>query len=266
MILPNPAHATVTWHTTDPITDQVFIEQQTFFMAFPKIVGETELMWEIGDYQLVSRTMTGPMQNDGLGVVGTTTNGATYRLRPVDPYDALQLSDAGVPQPVEAIRAAFQGGSLATELDAVVAPDNTVATLMLDTSVGVYLRFGHSWQLLGPDSTALEDMSLVPVAAGALEVWDAGEASNSRVMVSDFPVKVGDGGVSDIHEPSAPDPKMPGADGSVVASGTAIPEVMDMEDLAVAVQFGELNPDARWFIEKRAKALGARKPVWGKAS
>lgn len=266
MILPNPAHVTASWDSIDPITDQVFHERNTFYMVSPKLVGDTELMWEIEDYQLISRTLGSPMQNDGLSVVGTTIEGVTYRLRPVDPYDALELSEAGVPQPVEAIRAAFLGGSLATELDAVVAADNTVATLMLETSVGIYLRFGHSWQLLGPESTALEDMSLVPVAAGALEVWDAGEASNSRVMVSDFPVKTGSGGVENIHEPSAPDPKMPGADGSVVASGTAIPEVMDLEDLAVAIHFGETNPDARWFIEKRAKALGAKSPSWEKAS
>jgi hypothetical protein len=59
-----------------------------------------------------------------------------------------------VPQPLIAVQAeVLRGGVLAQELDAVVAPDNTVATLMLETGVGTFVRYSGDWQLLSRPAT-----------------------------------------------------------------------------------------------------------------
>lgn len=265
MIIPNPAAAIVTMTDTDPVTGVADERSHQVFLKNP-VVAEGALIYEGSDGNVHAYALVDQLTSDGLSLVATLEGGGTIRVREIDPYDALLMSTVKIPQPVDAIKAAILGGGhVANELDAVVAPDNSVATLMLETSVGVYVRFSRAWQLLAHSSTALDSMSLVAVSAGALEVWDQGEATNSRVMVSDFPIDINQGEIDAIWEPSAPDEKMP-KDGIVVASGSSIPDIEDMDDLAIAVRFGQTNPASRWFIEKRAAALGAQLPVWKKTA
>jgi hypothetical protein len=82
---------------------------------------------------------------------------------------------------------------LADSLDAVVAADNTVATLMLETGMGTFVRYGGDWQLLRDDSGSLDDMGLVSVAPGALDVWDAADSAGQTISVFDLPLKGDDG-------------------------------------------------------------------------
>jgi hypothetical protein len=160
---------------------------------------------------------------------------------------------AGVPQPLAVVQAhVLRGGALADDLDAVVAADNTVATLMLETGLGTFVRYGGDWQLLSDDSGALDDLSLVSVAPGALSVWDAADSAGQTISVFDLPLKGDDGG--------AINPE-PGVDvetaAAIAASGVAIPQIDRVEDLDLAVRFANTHPEARWYVTKRAKALAA---------
>jgi hypothetical protein len=181
------------------------------------------------------------------------------RIRDVDPYDAVALAPAaGVPQPVETVRAEIlgEGGALAQELDAVVAPDNSVATLMLETGTGTYVRYAGDWQLLDPDSDSLEDMALVPVAPGAIDVYDAAENAQTTVSAGDLPTVSGGSDGQVIQLPSEPEPVSAGGAGGLTAAGVAIPAINGPEDLDLGLRFASAHPDARWYVAKRAAALG----------
>lgn len=246
--LPNPAVMVVQVDDLDEITDTNDPTTETRFVANTTVEpGEgsgLSIVYEVDGFQ---RGLQVPALEDK-GDHWATPDGSV-QIRAVDPYDAVILAPAaGIPQPVAAIRAALlSGGQLAQELDAVVAADNTVATLMLETSVGTYVRFSGDWQLLSPDSDALEDMTLVIVGPGAVDIWDAGEASRSTVNVSDLPVVSSRDGEDYIQEPS-------NGEGPEVAR---IPVVASAEDLPLAIRYAATHPDARWYVSKRAHALSA---------
>jgi len=191
--------------------------------------------------------------DEGDAITGSDTFGNPYRFRDLDPYDAVRMSPAGVPQPLIAVQAeVLRGGALAQELDAVVAPDNTVATLMLETGVGTFVRFSGDWQQLSSNSDSLEDMSIVPVAAGALAVWDAADAADQSISIFDLPTTNDDGSINnpegDVDVETA---------AAMAASGIQIPEIGQIEDLDLGIRYGNTHPAARWYVTKRAKALGA---------
>jgi hypothetical protein len=205
------------------------------------------------------------MPVDGLEDTGSgwiSNPDGSVRIRDLDPYDAVNLASAGVPQPVAAIRVAIlRGGMLAQELEAVVAPDNTVATLMLETGAGTYVRYGGDWQLLSDDSDSLEDMALVTVAAGAVDMWDAADAARTTLTIVDLPTSTVTEGVEYIQEPTDTEPEE-----GITAAGISLPEVRTVEDLSLALRFASAHPQARWYVAKRAKALGAAgqvPPEWG---
>lgn len=254
-MIPSPAALTVHFTQVDDVTDGT--EEITLGPFYVNNAHQENglLSWEDSNGDLSFRQSTATPIDGGDHVDLDISTGSTYRFRAVNPYDAVILAPrAGIPQPVAAIRAALlSGGQLAQELDAVVAGDNTVATLMLETSVGTYVRFSGDWQLLSADSESLEDMALIPVGPGAVDIWDAGEATRSTVSVFDLPNVTSRNGEDYVQEPSgkAPD-ALP-----IAASGLAIPSIRDTDDLPLAIRFGTTHPDSRWYITKRASALNA---------
>jgi hypothetical protein len=163
------------------------------------------------------------------------------------------MSAAGVPQPLMVVQAhVIRGGALADSLDAVVAADNTVATLMLETGMGTFVRYGGDWQLLRDDSGSLDDMNLVSVAPGALNVWDAADGAGQTISVFDLPLK-GDDGEAINPEPDT-DIETAAA---IAASGVSIPAIGTEEDLDLGIRYANNHPEARWYVTKRARALAA---------
>lgn len=53
-----------------------------------------------------------------------------------------------------------------------------------------------------------------------------------------------------------PQDELPDAPDDLLSSGAVIPPVLDVADLPMCVQFADQNPDARWYAQRRAKALG----------
>lgn len=264
MIFPNPAAIEIVGVDLDEVTETSDpLPVQTIYV--------TDVDWgkNAEGISMLCYTMVGSDDVHGMEVPALEQSGAfivapdgSIKIRDLDPYDAVTLAAAGVPQPVAAIRVAIlQGGALAQELDAVVAPDNSVATLMLETGMGTYVRYGGDWQLLSPDSDSLEDMSLVAVGPGAVDIWDAGEASGSSVSVFDLPNSTSVDGADIIQEPQSTV-----AASALTAAGISLPEINRPEDLSLAVRFASAHPQARWYVVKRAHALGAADQVpagWG---
>lgn len=199
----------------------------------------------------------------------TTENGVEVRVRPLDPYDGVERSRAGVPQPLDVLKAeALRGGGImAQELTAAVAEDNTVVTLILDTGIGTYVRFGGDWQLLTDGSESLDDTWSLPVAPEALRLFDHADAANVTLSAFDLPRNetLQDGRTVKV----LPDPANPTEDKSNrinVAPGNQLPVIASAHEVPLAVQYAKRFPAARWFVAKRARALGAGECVpssWG---
>ena len=219
---------------------------------------------EIADRALEFDTV----ESNGLGYSFTRAGEVIARVRDLDPYDVVvRMNAAGVPQPLAVVQAEAQlgGGVVAQELSAVVAPDNTVVTLLLETGVGTYVRYSGDWHLLASESASLDDMEILTVAPAALAVWDRADMAQATLSAFDLPraETLPDGRVVDIlpephREPGTLD--IEGV-GTMVAAGSTIPIIASADDLDVAVQYGHNNPASRWYIAKRATALGTTERV-----
>jgi hypothetical protein len=241
--------------TTDDVTDTQ--EVLTRLQPVPGLAaGAADGGWSVGwdEDDRINGVILSSVEDQGDWIVGTDSEGRTYRFRDLDPYDAVMMSAAGVPQPLQAVQAhVIRGGVLADSLDAVVAPDNTVATLMLETGMGTFVRYSGDWQLLQDDSGALDDMALVSVAPGALAVWDASDSAGQTISVFDLPL-VGDDGGTINPEDTSLDVETAAA---VAASGVSIPAIASEEDLDLGIRYANAHPEARWYVTKRARALTA---------
>jgi hypothetical protein len=188
------------------------------------------------------------------GSSGPARRVSTYRFRDLDPYDAVMMSAAGVPQPLMVVQAhVLRGGVLADSLDAVVAADNTVATLMLETGMGTFVRYGGDWQLLRDDSGALDDMGLVSVSPGALVGLGRrrlGRADHLGVRPA------AEGRRRRADQPRALRPGR-GDGGGHRGQRCLHPAIACEEDLDLGIRYANAHPEARWYVTKRARALAA---------
>jgi hypothetical protein len=256
---PDPAVIETTFTVgTDPVTDteeDLTLSRTVSGVAAGLVPLGTAwtVGWDDHDGDHIRGVILTSVEDRGDWIVGMSEDGQQYRFRDLDPYDAVTMSAAGVPQPLMVVQAhVIRGGVLADSLDAVVAADNTVATLMLETGMGTFVRYAGDWQLLQSDSGSLEDMALVSVAPGALAVWDAADSANQTISVFDLPRDAGDGTV--VNPEPAVDLETAAA---VAASGVQIPQIDRAEDLDLAIRFANTHPTARWYVTKRARALTA---------
>lgn len=255
---PSPAAIETTFlGLADPVTDTYEEETGLRFvgdLAAGPANGGWSVGWDQYDGDGVQGVILTSVEDQGDAIFGIGEEGQAYRIRPLDPYDAVGMSAAGVPQPLEVVQAeVIRGGVLAQQLDAVVAADNTVATLMLETGLGTFVRYAGDWQLLSASSGSLEDMSLVPVGPAALTVWDAADSASTTISVFDLPVPSDDGTIIDPTDSSL-DVETTAA---IAASGVQIPQVERVEDLDLGIRFANTHPQARWYVTKRARALAA---------
>lgn len=253
---PNPAVLETSYAlTTDDVTDlqeSTLVRRYLAGVASGVADGGISVGWD--DLDHIRGVILASVEDQGDWIVGQSSEGQEYRFRALDPYDAVDMgAGAGVPQPLPVVQAAvIRGGALADSLDAVVAADNTVATLMLETGMGTFVRYGGDWQLLRDDSGSLDDMNLVSVAPGALSVWDAADGAGQTVSVFDLPLK-GDNGEAINPEPDT-DIETTAA---IAASGISIPAIGTEEDLDLGIRYANSHPEARWYVTKRARALAA---------
>lgn len=200
--------------------------------------------------------VVGSLEEDGQALSGPILGSRTdvLTIRPLDPYDGLVLSEARVPHPLAVLNAQvlYGGNMTANELAAVVAADNSVVTLLLETGLGTYVRFLGEWQLLTPDSESLDNCEFLTVSPGALTIFDKADAANVSLTSSDLP-RVVDG------QNILPDDLLPEAplETMKAAAGSQIPLIASAGDIPAAIDVARLYPEMRWYVARRAKALGS---------
>lgn len=260
MIIPNPARVVTIQRAYDDVSGLIDETTQESYAFDVADTGNGLIRWSgrlTQLYNLVDqgdRVVGSNQKVDPDPTSGDVAPAWTYTFHEVTTYDAVRRAPmAGVPQPLIVVRADIQeGGSmLAQQLDAVVAADNTVVTLMLDTGLGVFLRYGHDWQLLEPDSQTLEDLAIVQVGPGALDSYDAAQAAGVTLSVFELPT------VTQDDDRDIVDPEDLPSYAERQAVTASIPVVASVADLDLGVRFAQAHPAARWYVTKRAHALSA---------
>lgn len=258
VLFPNPAMVETTYRvTTDDVTEtaeDIVRLQPVAGIAAGAATGGWSVGWDEDGGDYIKGVILSSVEDQGDWIVGVSTEGQAFRFRDLDPYDAVMMSAAGVPQPLMVVQAHVLrgGGVLADSLDALVAADNTVATLMLETGMGTFVRYAGDWQLLSDSTGALEDLAVHPVAPGAVAVWDAADSASTTISIFDLPL-VGDDG-----EAINPEPQVDiETTAAIAASGISIPQIDRAEDLDLGIRYANAHPEARWYVTKRARALAA---------
>lgn len=262
--MPLPSPAVVTLISTDEDTGDA-MPGLTMFSPTVEDNG-SQITWHPEEDR--AKTYSYANKKDMGDYLSYSTDNGELRVRALDPYDGVSLAPrAGVPQPLEVLQAEVLrgGGVVAQELSAVVAPDNTVVTLMLETGLGIYVRYSGDWQLLSSDSEALDGYYIIPVSPEAVAVFDQADMADATLSAFDLPrTETFDNGnsVNILPDAVGTDPVNPDLTAAQpVTAGAYIPPVDTVDDLDVAIRLASVNPDARWFVAKRAKALGAAERV-----
>jgi hypothetical protein len=177
----------------------------------------------------------------------TDHHGETITLRHTVPGDAAtsQQFDTPMPLPVEIIGALMKGTTDTPNLSAAVDTNGDVHTMILETGLGLYARYGGVWIRM-TDLSPIEQLDIVDTDPNDLTLYD--EADQAGNMLS----------YRDLNPIDAPAPAAIQAEPVMasVPAPTATIVVASAADLPDAVQWGQTHPESRWYIARRWKALG----------
>jgi hypothetical protein len=194
-------------------------------------------------------------------VEGTTSpNGLGLVARATIDDDAVAVKGMpGYPLPVPVITATIAGENMDTHIEALVEDDGYVSTLLLVTDIGLFTRYARTWIGLR-DVGLIDGLNSIEVYDGAVDVYDTADDLGQQVSVEALPSEqrnaVGAGQL--FVSANAQMSYNPDADEAVTASAMALLPVIDtLEQLTAAVESADTDETLRWYVEKRALALGA---------
>jgi hypothetical protein len=181
----------------------------------------------------------------------TNENGTRYVLRPTTPEDGAAW-DYGIriPLPVEIIGAMMSNNIQNPTLAAAVDDEGDVHTIVLETGMGLYARYGRNWLRLG-DISSLDQLEMIAVPSTDLEHYDMADEQGNMLSINDL---------NPIDQPvesvdlTAPEPVTAAAAPVLIASADDLPAAIER----AATDEGA---DARWYVTRRARALGWTEPL-----
>lgn len=245
----NPSTVTITFKDDRPPLSMIFREvtMSTEEQPDPPVA----LVMVDGDYDRLLPLLTLDEVTRTLWEGEGTT--CSVVVRPSVESDGVIASVApgapSIPMPVPVMRyyAALSEGFTVPKLYALSEDDGFVATMMLDSEPGIYIRYSGAWHQI-TDEDAVDGLSVHEVDAGGLDLFDQYDRQGLLVGVTAMPTKDPIfGGTSDSED-----------DEPLVAAATRpVPRLNTLEDLPSAIAAAVENPDLQWWVERRAKALGA---------
>lgn len=184
-----------------------------------------------------------------------TPAGSKVIVRKYDEYDPVRMGVSAVPWPKSVVQD-WMIGEGPIMLNALVDNNGDVATLLLDSPSASYVRYTGQWFLL-PDIEAISDYDLVAVEDTALDLYDPADQTGKSVKITSMPVKPEEDFRVAVNYSGDPDAAalQPLVVEAVVASLT-VPTIASARDIPSAIEFAAEHPDFRWYVERRAKALG----------
>jgi hypothetical protein len=163
-----------------------------------------------------------------------------------------------VPMPIPVISSihASSGEFLMPQLFAMSEDDGFVATMMLNTDAGLYVRYSGAWHLL-TNEDAIDGLNVTEVADSALDMFDMFDRAGQLVALSNMQTRTGEP-----VDTSVVDTGVPGGTGTtspvpVVSAATrTLPRLASADDLPSAIRAAMLDPDLQWWVSRRVKAMG----------
>jgi hypothetical protein len=235
-------------------------------------------------------TTGGTIKHVGLGTVsrdsGDEVNAVSWpnefpvQIREAMPSDAVGSPSISstLPLPLEVISTMvsddldYYGSGKTVSLHALTNDDGFVSTMLLMAPTGLYARYDRAW-IRVEDPDVVDGRTVVDVRDEALVTYDDYDQVDQSVHVAMLPLVEGES-VDSITPPPEPEtPEPTGADAAdplpvteteeppaapVTAAAVAVASV---DDLLVAITAAAEDPDMRWYVEKRAKALGYEEPL-----
>lgn len=182
--------------------------------------------------------------------VATTPNGARIELRATTPGDAMVAGLADYPLPIDVISGLVTGVTVTTQLEALVDDDGMVVTVMLVDGTGMWLRYSGTW-IPVKDPNLIDGYESRGIEPESLDLYDRADQNGGQVDIRSMTLTGGDFDVSStfVYEPETPVE-------TVVSSGmVTLPTIHTARDVPAAIQAALENPDARWYVENRVRAL-----------
>jgi len=177
-------------------------------------------------------------------------------VRPVRADDGVALP-MRIPLPPEIIGGIMAGTTPQPTLSAAVDDQGDVHTMVLETATGLYARFSRNWLLMA-DIGPIEQLQIVAVDPEDLEHFDMADDAGNTISIREL---------TPINEPSisatGPSRSNPPPESPVTAGAAPMVTVASAADLPDAIAYAATQDGAgsRWYVARRAKALGHTDPL-----
>lgn len=192
----------------------------------------------------------------GMLVASTVPNGYRVTVRSVEPDDAEAVPGLpDFPVPVALIGAILTGETLDAHLEALVQDDGYVATVLLVSDTGMWVRYSAAWIPLA-SIDLIDGLEAVEIPDRSLDLYDAADQANQQIVVSALTGAPAAMAQSEVYVASSAD-KTFKLEETITAAGMAlIPVKIDtVDDLPAAIQAAADDPSIRWYVERRARHL-----------
>lgn len=167
----------------------------------------------------------------------------------------LAFSMAGlprIPMPIPVLDYMHTVEFTVPHLYALSEDDGFVATMMLDSDSGIYIRYSSQWHQIN-DEEAVDGLNVTEVNDGALSMFD--QYDNAGQLVSLVAMMTPEGAPAGIGGPA----EMPVSEGGALAGSVLtldVPQLLVREDVEQALTAASENPELRWWVSRRLAALG----------
>ena len=194
---------------------------------------------------------------------GTTAeSGFNFVVRPTMEYDVVgsMSVQSRIPLPLEVIAmlVSEDGANEPVDLQALANDDGFVSTLLLNSSAGVFLRYSKTWVTLkNPD--LIEDLDIYDVEEEAVDLYDQYDQVGRSIHVASLPLLEADDELRANEKVSvvatARDLRNQ-VENNMVAAAAATSPITSAREVIASIPAAVDDPSLRWYVERRAKALG----------
>lgn len=172
-------------------------------------------------------------------------------VRNTIPDDALTAISMGgcpkIPMPVAVLAYMHLVEFNVPHLYALSEDDGFVATMMLSTDSGIYIRYDSQWHEI-MDEEAIDGLNVTEVADTALATFD--EYDKAGQLVQADAMMRPDGSPVQVNVTA-------GAAEAVTAGALlAVPQLLSRDDLDGAITAAVDDPGLQWWVSRRVRALG----------
>lgn len=186
-------------------------------------------------------------------------------VRSTVPDDALVAYSMGIcpkiPLPVSVLAYMHNVEFNVPHLYALSEDDGFVATMMLDTDSGIFIRYSNQWHEI-VDEDVVDGLNVSEVNDASLAMFDQYDNAGQLVALTSFINAQGE----PVEGPrfAAPVTTSTSISAAVAATTAAgisadvrdVPRLLSRDDVADAITAAVANPELQWWVSRRVKALG----------